>query len=223
MRVSGSCERERRRGKGRGGGWCRGAFPPEGAAAWRVRVARRQWARRRARGERATAQVRACVRVYAFRGARGRRRRAARMHSRLISRGARVSRSRGSRADLTARRALHYAGVTCATTRAMNSAGRGIHPRSRAPPRRSFTPRRGRPHSDARWRPRSHDPARSAIFHSLGVRTDGVPRNGHVREYVFGALRAAAAELTFDAERGGPKRVADERSAMVEKQRQHHL
>ena len=80
-----------------------------------------------------------------------------------------------------------------------------------------------RPHSDARWRPRSHDPARSAIFHSLGVRTDGVPRNGHVREYVFGALRAAAAELTFDAERGGPKRVADERSAMVEKQRQHHL
>ena len=63
---------------------------------------------------------------------------------------------------------------------------------------------------------------RLGVFLSLGVRTDGVPSNGVVREYVRGALRAAAAELTFDAERGGPKRVAEERSAMVEKQRQHH-
>ena len=85
------------------------------------------------------------------------------MHSRLISRGARVARSPGSRADLTARRALHYAGVTCATTRAMNSAGRGIHRRSRAPPRRIFTPRRGRRGrlgDDARVRRVGLDPTR---------------------------------------------------------------
>lgn len=114
-------------------------------------------------------------------------------------------------------RTRHPSTLTCATSSQFHSAART----TRAPRRRRACSTR--PHSDARWRPRSHDPARSAIFHSLGVRTDGVPRNGHVREYVFGALRAAAAELTFDAERGGPKRVADERSAMVEKQRQHHL
>jgi len=54
---------------------------------------------------------------------------------------------------------------------------------------------------------------RFTFFHSVSEPTSGVPRNGHVCEYdVCGALRAVAAESTFDAERGGPKRVAEERS-----------